>query len=413
MQDSFKATAIPISAAVLMSMLGVGMMVPALPQLATQTSHAGVAAGALIGAYGFSRLLFNTASGIFTDHFGISRSAYLGLLLLAVDSVFGYFATGFAALLAVMAVQGAASSLFSTAAMTALVLKAGPRSRGRAMAWFQTSLLLGFAIGPVIGGQLVDHIGPHTPFMLQAVIALVALATVRTMPSAPAAAHGAAPAAIGLRSLLGPALLIGGLGGFAAFFCRFGVAWNLVPVAALQEFHLSNSELGWIVGSGTVANLMVTPFLGQLVDGWGAKPSFITACILNVAGMVALFAAPGHVMLWVATAIVMFATGIMIPAAGALALTGAKPQVTGRVMGLFRTIGESGMAFGPVVVPAVTAAAHLPILSGLLPCMLVAIVALAAASFFRSYKTPPAAVAATLSPENQAPAPLKTKKPIR
>jgi MFS family permease len=405
MQDSFKATALPISAAVLMSMLGVGMMVPALPQLAAQSSHAGVAAGALIGAYGFSRLLFNTASGIFTDHFGISRSAYLGLLLLAVDSVFGYFATSFTALLGVMAVQGAASSLFSTAAMTALVLKAGPRSRGRAMAWFQTSLLLGFAIGPVIGGQLVDHIGPHTPFMLQAVIALLALVTVRTMPSAPPAARGAAATSISLRSLLGPALLVGGLGGFAAFFCRFGVAWNLVPVAALQQFHLSNSELGWIVGAGTVANLMITPFLGQLVDGWGAKPSFTSACILNIAGMLALFAAPSHVMLWIATAIVMFATGVMIPAAGALALTGAKPQVTGRVMGLFRTIGESGMAFGPVVVPAVTAAAHLPILSGLLPCVFVAIAALTAASILRSAKMPPAAEATRLSPGSSDPRP--------
>jgi MFS family permease len=389
-QDSFKATAIPVSAAVLLSMLGVGMMVPALPQLANQTGHAGIAAGALIGAYGFSRLLFNAASGVFTDRFGISRAAYLGLLLLAVDSIFGYFAPNFPALLGVMAVQGAASSLFSTAAMTALVLKAGPRSRGRAMAWFQTSLLLGFAIGPVIGGQLVDHLGAHMPFLLQAGIALFALATVRTMPSAPPTAHTAAPA-VSLRSLLGPAVLVGGLGGFAAFFCRFGVAWNLVPVAALQEFHLSNSELGWIVGTGTVGNFMVTPFLGRLVDGWGARPVFICATLLNVAGMLALFAAPTRAMLWIATAAVMIATGIMIPAAGALALTGAKPQVTGRVMGLFRTIGESGMAFGPIVVPAVTAAAHLPTLSGLLTCVVIAVIALTTASLFHGQKTAAAA----------------------
>ncbi len=181
-----------------------------------------------------------------------------------------------------------------------------------------------------------------------------------------------------LGSLLGPALLVGGLGGFAAFFCRFGVAWNVVPVAAIQEFQLSTSELGWIIGAGTLANLIAMPVLGRLVDGWGAKPTFITASLLNIAGMLALFAAPSMVMLWISTAIVMLATGVMIPAAGALALGNAKPQVMGRMMGIFRTIGESGMALGPVVVPAVTAAGGLSVLSGLLTCSVVTAIALAA-----------------------------------
>ena len=56
MQDDFKATAIPVSAATLMSMIGVGMMVPALPHLAAEAGSTGVAAGALIGGYGLARL---------------------------------------------------------------------------------------------------------------------------------------------------------------------------------------------------------------------------------------------------------------------------------------------------------------------------------------------------------------------
>jgi MFS family permease len=191
-----------------------------------------------------------------------------------------------------------------------------------------------------------------------------------------------------LGSLLGPALLVGGLGGFAAFFCRFGVAWNLVPLAALQEFQLSTSELGWIIGAGTLANLIVMPVLGRLVDGWGAKPTFITASLLNVAGMLALFAAPSIVMLWISTAIVMLATGVMLPAAGAIALGNAKPQMMGRMMGLYRTVAESGMALGPVVVPAVTAAAGLSVLSGLLTCAVVTTIALGAASLFVGRREP-------------------------
>jgi MFS family permease len=378
-QDDFKATAIPVSVATLMSMLGVGMMITALPLLAAGTGSTGVAAGALMGGYGLSRLLFNTLSGVLADRAGIARSAAFGLFLLAVDSALGYFATSFHALLIVMVIQGAATSVFSTAAMTALVLKAGPQGRGRALAWFQTALLLALAIGPVIGGELVKRFGAHAPFPTQAAIALLALYAVRAMPKAPpAAGHLAAPTH-GLIALIGPALIVGGICGFAAFFCRFGVAWNLVPLAALQQFHLTTRELGWIIGTGTVANIAVLPILGQLVDRWGAKQTFTAASALNIVGMLALLAAPGIAMLWISTAIVMLATGIMLPAAGALALRDANPKTMGRTMGLYRTIGETGMALGPVVVPAVTAISGLSLLSGLLTCAIVNVIAIIAA----------------------------------
>jgi MFS family permease len=382
MKDDFTSTAWPVAAATLLSMLGIGMLVPALPHLASEGASSGVAAGALISGYGLSRLFCNTPSGIVVDRLGISRSAFIGLLALAAVSVFGYFADNVALLFATMVLQGAASSLFSTAAMTALMLKAGPKGRGRAMAWFQTALLLGFSLGPVIGGQVVERFGAHAPFPIQAVIALLALVVMRAMPMTPLVerAPGAATQpAVKLGSLIGPALVIGGIGGFAAFFSRFGVAWNVVPVAALQQFHLTTSELGTVIGVATLANLAVMPFLGKLVDGWGARPTFIVAAALNIASMLALYVFPSLPMLWLATGGVMLATGVMLPAAGAIALTNAKPQMMGRIMGLYRTVAEAGMAFGPAVVPSVTAAVGMPVLGGMLTCSLVTVVALVAA----------------------------------
>jgi MFS family permease len=370
-QDDFKATAIPVSVGTLMSMLGVGMMITALPLLAAESGSTGVAAGALIGGYGLSRLLFNTLSGILADRIGIARSAVIGLLLLAADSALGYFATSFHTLLIVMAIQGAATSVFSTAAMTALVLKAGPKGRGRALAWFQTALLLALAIGPVIGGELVKRFGAHAPFPTQGVIALLALFAVRAMPRAVPSSATSVGSSSGLGALIGPMLIVGGICGFAAFFCRFGVAWNLVPLAALQQFHLTTRELGWIIGAGTIANILVLPKLGELVDRWGAKQTFAAASALDIVGLLSLLAAPSVPMLWISTAIVMLATGVMLPAAGALALSGANPKTMGRTMGLYRTIGESGMALGPMVVPAVTAMSGLPLLSGLVTCAVV------------------------------------------
>ncbi|MBC2664923.1 MFS transporter [Novosphingobium flavum] len=378
--DSFRAAAIPIAGATFLSMVGVGMLVPALPELARGAPDPALAAGSLIGAYGFSRLLFNAPSGLALDRIGIARAANVGLLLLAANSALGYFSAHYVVLLAVMAIQGAASSLFSTAAMTALVLKAGPAARGRAMAWFQSSLLLGFATGPVIGGQVVDRFDPHLPFLLQVGIALLAMLAVRAMPGGtgkpgqgkPQGGPGGAPAA----SVWKTTLVLGGLAGFAAFATRFGIAWNLVPVEARGPLQLSNGELGWIIGLGTLANLAVTPFLGKLIDGYGARPTYAVAAVLSVAAMVLLLTVPSRAVLWLATALILLATGVMIPAAAALALTGAEPRRMGQLMGIYRTMAESGMAIGPVALPAFTAALGLPVVSGLLPC--IALTALAA-----------------------------------
>ncbi len=359
------------------------MMIPALPELVAQTGSAGVAAGSLVGAYGLSRLLCNALSGILADWVGVAKSALLGLLLLASASAAGFFAGNFAALFAVMAMLGAATSVFSTAAMTALVLNAGPRGRGRALVWFQTALLLGLAMGPVVGGDLVERLGPRAPFPTQSAIALLALLVTPRFPKSPSAPRSNGTLFRSLGSLIGPALLVGGLGGFASFFSRFGLAWNLVPLIALQQFHLSAGTLGWIIGAGTLTNLIVMPVLGRLVDTWGAAPTFITACLLNLVGLLALWLAPGVTMLWVSTAIVMLATGVMLPAAGALALSDAEPQMVGRTMGLYRTIGESGMALGPVVVPVITAAGSWSLLSGLLTCSVITVVALLATMGFR------------------------------
>ena len=155
-----------------------------------------------------------------------------------------------------------------------------------------------------------------------------------------------------------------------------------MPQAALHQFGLSTTELGWIIGAATFANLLVMPFLGRLVDGWGAWPTFMVAAALNVVAMLALYAAPSLPMLWIATGGVMLATGVMLPSAGAIALTRATPPTMGRLMGLYRTVGEAGMAFGPAVVPTVSQVLGMSILGGLLTCSTVTGIALLAAAAF-------------------------------
>ncbi|MCA0433421.1 MAG: MFS transporter [Proteobacteria bacterium] len=376
--DDFRATALPIAAATFASLIGLGMLAPAMPIIARETGSDVTAAGLMIGSFGVARLLLASPSGLMTDRIGAARTAMAGLVVLALASFAGFFAKSFAPLVLSIAAQGAGSSLFATAAMTALVLKAGPQHRGRAMTWFQTAILLSFSVGPVIGGQAVSLFGSHVPFLVQGVLAAAALFAVRLMPQTAGARPQAAAATAPGVNLWTIALLAGSLGAFAAFFSRIAVAWNIVPVVALSTFAMDPSTLGWIIGAGTALNLAAMPVLPRLIDDWGARPTFLLSATVNAVAVLALYLLPSVAMLWIATAVVLLATGVMIPAATTLALTGAAPQTMGRLMGLVRTAGDTGMAIGPIVVPAFVTFGGFNMLAGLFVCLAVTLVPLAA-----------------------------------
>lgn len=375
MTDTFRATATPVALATFASLFGVGMLVPALPILAAQTGSGAVAAGVMVSVFGLARIIASTPSGYLVDKIGAQKTAVIGLGLLIVASVFGFTVSNFWPLCAAIALQGAASSAFSTSAMSALLIAAGPQQRGRAMVWFQTALLLSFSISPVVGGWAVATFGPNVPFIAQAVLAALAILAVRNMPKViPVKAVG--PSVSVLDKLISVTVIAGALAGFAAFFSRLGVAWNVVPVMALHEFNLTTSTLGWIIGAGTAANLLAMPFMSRWIDDFGARPTFMASAVITIVGCAAMFVAPSVTMLWVSVALVMFGTGVMIPASITIAMEGVPPVLTGRIMGPVRTISDAGMAIGPTAVPYLTGAASQPPIFGMVICLVVCATAL-------------------------------------
>ena len=375
MTDNFRATAVPVALATFASLFGVGMLVPAMPILAQQTGSGAVAAGIMVSAFGLARIIAATPAGWLVDKFGAAKTALAGLIILAVVSAFGFLAKGFWPICAAIALQGAASSVFSTSAMTALMLAAGPQQRGRAMVWFQTALLLSFAVSPIIGGWAVANFGPNIPFLSQALLAVLALFAVRAMPGSVPPRATSKEESIWSR-LLGATVLAGALGGFAAFFSRLGIAWNVVPVAALGQFGMTTSELGFVIGAGTAANLLAMPFMAKWIDGFGARPTFMATAAVTIIACLALYLVPVKPMLWLAVALIMFGTGVMIPAAIAIAMEGVPAAQTGRVMGAVRTVSDAGMAVGPTAVPVLSGALGQPPLFGLVTCLAACAIAL-------------------------------------
>jgi EmrB/QacA subfamily drug resistance transporter len=122
---------------------------------------------------------FIVTSGALGDVFGRRRIFVGGLLLFIVSCVFIAFAGSGAAVIAGRAVQGAAGSTILACGMSLLTIASSGNERLRAVSLWGAASAIGAAIGPLIGGVLVDTTGWQGLFWINAGIAVLCLPLTR------------------------------------------------------------------------------------------------------------------------------------------------------------------------------------------------------------------------------------------
>src|SRR3954452_1715562 len=145
-----------------------------------------------------------TLGGTLGDRFGRRRMFITGLLLFSMASAVGALASTAAALTAARAGQGVGAALLAPLSLS-LLAHAFPRDKLPAAigVWAGVSGL-GLAIGPLVGGLLVEHTGWHAVFWLNvpiaAAAAIAALGATESRTTAPGtiAVAGAVLATTGL-----------------------------------------------------------------------------------------------------------------------------------------------------------------------------------------------------------------------
>jgi DHA2 family multidrug resistance protein len=115
-----------------------------------------------------------TAWGI--DRFGERATFVAAMGLFIVGSLLGMLAWSIDALIAARVLQGAAAGLVQPLSMVALFRVYPPDERGRAMSLYGFGIVLAPALGPAVGGALVDTFGWRSIFALPLPFCVVALA---------------------------------------------------------------------------------------------------------------------------------------------------------------------------------------------------------------------------------------------
>jgi EmrB/QacA subfamily drug resistance transporter len=114
-------------------------------------------------------------SGELGDRYGYKRIYLLGLVVFAFGSFMAAFSSSFIMLLAARILQGIGTSPTMPSIMGITTQMFPQHERGRALGIWATVNSAGHGLGPVLGGNLVQHFGWEAVFYLQAGLILIGI----------------------------------------------------------------------------------------------------------------------------------------------------------------------------------------------------------------------------------------------
>ena len=144
----------------------------------TDTAEAAMWAGVLIGAASFCAAVSNPFWGALADRKGRKPMVEKVLLMFGIIMIAMAFATNVYQLFILRILQGLCGGF--VAASTALAVSLSPKEQiAFTIGIFQTSLIVGGAVGPMVGGLIADHFGYRQPFFAFGLFCFLSLLLIR------------------------------------------------------------------------------------------------------------------------------------------------------------------------------------------------------------------------------------------
>src|SRR5262249_50934567 len=129
----------------------------------------------VVEAYALFLSALLLVGGSLGDHYGRRRVFTLGVCLFAAASLWCGFASGFSSLVIARALQGIGAALLVPGSLAILAASFPEAERGRAIGTWSGFTGITTALGPVLGGWLIDHASWRWAFFLNLPLAILVL----------------------------------------------------------------------------------------------------------------------------------------------------------------------------------------------------------------------------------------------
>lgn len=170
--------------ACIIAFMGLGLVDPILPAIATQLDAAPSEVTLLFTSYNAVMAVAMLVTGAITSRIGMKRTLLSGIVVIALFSGLGGMSNGIWELVFLRGGWGLGNALFVATALTAIVTLSNS-GNAKAIILYEAAIGLGISVGPLLGGWLgaMSWRGPFLGVATLMVIAFIGLTTL--MPKAP------------------------------------------------------------------------------------------------------------------------------------------------------------------------------------------------------------------------------------
>ena len=339
-----------------------GNLATAAPLIQDQLHLSATQLGTLLSAFFYSYVVMMTPVGWLAERFGAHRVLAVGVAIWSAATFLTGFAGGFVSLLLLRLMLGVGESTGFPCSSKLVAVAVEPARIGTANGWMAFGYLVGPALGTVLGGTLMSHVGWRPVFLLFGALSLLWLwpwSRVRV------AAPEARAAGTGDKGHDGPTfaqilrergLWGASLGHFASNYnFYFILAW--LPLYLVKARGFSMQSMAGVAGFAYLINAVAAVFSGWLSDAWirsgrAASVIYKSTQVLNhvasLATMIGMAVLPlhGSVACLFAFEVVL---GLSSPGIYAIPQIMAGPTAAGRWVGVQNTCGNVAGILAPQV----------------------------------------------------------------
>jgi MFS transporter, DHA2 family, multidrug resistance protein len=170
-----------LSLSVLVVALDLFVLTLALPTLSADLHASSSDLQWFVDAYSLVLAAAMLPAGLFGDRIGRKRLLLAALALFGLASAACAYSTSAGELIAARAVLGFAAAVIMPLSLSVLPVLFTPEERPRAIAAVGGATFLGYPIGPILGGWLLDHFWWGSVFLINVPVVIIALVAVTTL----------------------------------------------------------------------------------------------------------------------------------------------------------------------------------------------------------------------------------------
>ncbi|KAF1299251.1 multidrug MFS transporter [Enterococcus sp. JM4C] len=331
--------------------LGVGLVIPVIPQLKEQMHFSGATMGMMISIFAIAQLITSPIAGILSDKIGRKKMIATGMLIFSLSEVLFGLAQTKNGFYVSRGLGGIAAALIMPSVTAFVADMTTIAERPKAMGMVSAAISGGFIIGPGVGG-FIAYMGIRVPFYVAAVLAFIGFVLTLTVLKEPEkriqaaveASHNKGSFMDILKNPLFTSLFV------IILISSFGLQSfeSIYSIMATINFSFTTGEIAMVITiSGVLALICQLFFFDAIVQKIG-EMGLIQLSFFASALFIAIIAfTKSHLVVILSTFIVFLAFDLFRPAVTTYLSKNAGEQ-QGTINGLNSTFTSFGNILGPM-----------------------------------------------------------------